>query len=99
MLNLSRQFARLIKENYKAAQKFMEKPLDGFPTYSDELTEEGAKDDGKKQEYLKARYPQVKQGPSEPIFNANAATFVPKQRKPEKVEKVYVPKEESKVIE
>lgn len=40
LLNLSREFARLVKENYKAANKFMEKPLPGFPAFADELTPE-----------------------------------------------------------
>jgi len=35
LYNLSRSFARLMKENYKACQKFMEKPIEGFPAFAD----------------------------------------------------------------
>lgn len=35
LLNLSRMFARMVKENYKVANRFMEKPLEGFPQFAD----------------------------------------------------------------
>ena len=45
LLNLSREFARMVKDNYKSASKFMEKPNEGFPAFADELTaEQKAKD-------------------------------------------------------
>lgn len=37
LLNLSRQFARMMKENYQAAKRFMEKPLEGYPAYAGDL--------------------------------------------------------------
>lgn len=36
MLNLSREFARLNKDNYQAVKKFQEKPLEGFASFADE---------------------------------------------------------------
>jgi hypothetical protein len=39
LMNLSKEFARLTKENYKAAQRFYEKPIEGMPLFSDELTD------------------------------------------------------------
>ena len=36
MLNLSREFARLKKDNYQAVNKFQEKPLEGFASFADE---------------------------------------------------------------
>jgi len=36
MLNLSREFARLTKEDYQAVKKFQEKPLEGSAPFADE---------------------------------------------------------------
>lgn len=55
LLNLSRQFARMVKENYQAAKKFQEKPLKGCPMFADEL-DQNADLDGVKEQYLKDRY-------------------------------------------
>lgn len=40
LLNLSSEFARMIKENYKVAKNFMEQPSQGYPSFQDQLTPE-----------------------------------------------------------
>jgi hypothetical protein len=35
LLNLSKSFARLMKENHKAAKSFQEQPLQGQPAFAD----------------------------------------------------------------
>ena len=40
MLNLSAKFARLIKENFGAAKRFLEAPIEGFPQFADEMTDD-----------------------------------------------------------
>jgi len=86
MLNLSRQFARLIKENYGAARKFLEQPIPGFPQFADQLTDEQLSMSGNhRDEFIKKKYkaePKPKQAP--PKFNSEAKEFVPKKKEEQK---------------
>ena len=59
LLNLSREFARMVKDNYRAASKFMEKPIDGFPAFADEMNDQKRAEEAPRNS-LRARQLQVK---------------------------------------
>jgi len=89
MLNLSRQFARLIKENYQAARRFLEQPIAGFPLFADQLTDEMmASKVNHRDELIMNKY-KNEQKPKESKLSTQATEF-----KPKKVEeaKKYEPK-------
>lgn len=44
-MNLSRSFARMIKENYQAAKRFQEKPLEGCATFAKDQVEPASGDE------------------------------------------------------
>ena len=56
LVNLSRSFARLVKDNYKAAKNFQEAPLQGRPAFADGDSTAVSGTENAREEHMREKY-------------------------------------------